>query len=120
MRSIVVVDDYQPFRVAVREMLERDGFRVIGDASDRQGAIESVRKLRPDVVLLDVHLPGDDGFQICEQLQQFVPTPAVILTSSHDVASFRRRLRTSRARGFIGKADLTTAGLIELLESGSS
>jgi DNA-binding NarL/FixJ family response regulator len=117
MRSIVVVDDYAPFRLVVREMLERDGFHVVGEASDGRGAIDAVLTLRPDVVLLDVHLPGDDGFTVCERLQGLMPAPDVVLTSSHDVASFRRRLRTSPARGFISKADLSSAALVALLEA---
>jgi DNA-binding NarL/FixJ family response regulator len=117
MRSILVVDDYAPFRFVVREMLERDGFRVVGEASDGVGAIDAVRTLRPDVVLLDVHLPGDDGFTVAERLQGLLPIPDVVLTSSHDIASFRRRLRTSPARGFISKADLTSAALVALLEA---
>jgi DNA-binding NarL/FixJ family response regulator len=117
MRSILVVDDYEPFRLVVREMLERDGFRVVGEASDGAGAVDGVLTLRPDVVLLDVHLPGDDGFTVCERLRTLLPAPQVVLTSSHDVASFRRRLRTSAARGFISKADLTSSALVALLEA---
>jgi two-component system nitrate/nitrite response regulator NarL len=117
MRSILVVDDYGPFRLVVREMLERDGFRVVGEASDAIGAIDAVRTLRPDVVLLDVYLPGEDGFTLCERLQGLATVPDVVLTSSHDVASFRRRLRASAARGFISKADLTSAALVALLEA---
>jgi DNA-binding NarL/FixJ family response regulator len=116
MRRILVVDDYEPFRLVVRKMLERDGFQVVGEASDGSGAIDAVRTLRPDVVLLDVHLPGDDGFIVCERLQRFAPAPEVVLTSSHDVGAFRRRLRASPARGFISKADLTPAALVALLE----
>jgi DNA-binding NarL/FixJ family response regulator len=117
MRSILVVDDYEPFRLVVREMLERDGFRVVGEASDGAGAVDRVLRLRPDVVLLDVHLPGDDGFAVCERLRTLSPAPEVVLTSSHDVASFRRRLRTSAARGFISKADLTSSALVALLDT---
>src|SRR5947207_292630 len=115
MRSILIVDDYGPFRHVVREMLEGDGFRVIGEASDGNTAIDAARSLRPDVVLLDVHLPGADGFAVCELLQRLRPVPEVVLTSSHDVGSFRRRLRTSQARGFISKADLTSAALAVLM-----
>jgi two-component system response regulator EvgA len=117
MRSILVVDDYGPFRRVVREMLERDGFRVIGEASDGNGAVDGVLALRPDVVLLDVHLPGDDGFAVCERLRALSSAPQVVLISSHDVASFRRRLRTSTARGFISKADITSTALVALLDA---
>ena len=117
MRSILVVDDFAPFRHVVREMLDRDdGFRIVGEASDGAGAVDAVSALRPDVVLLDVHLPGDDGFMVCERLQALSPAPQVVLTSSHGVASFRRRLRTSAARGFISKADLTSSALVALLD----
>jgi len=117
MRSILIVDDYGPFRLVVRDMLERDGFQVVGEASDGNGAIDAVRALRPDVVLLDVHLSGDDGFIVAERLQSLLPVPEVVLTSSHELGSFRRRLRTSPARGFISKADLTSAALVALLDA---
>jgi DNA-binding NarL/FixJ family response regulator len=117
MRSILIVDDHRSFRLVVREMLDRAGFRVVGEAADGIGAVDAVRMLRPDVVLLDVHLPDDDGFTVCERMQDHPPVPAVVLTSSHDIASFRRRLRTSRARGFISKTDLTPAALVALLEA---
>jgi DNA-binding NarL/FixJ family response regulator len=117
MRSILVVDDYEPFRVVVRQMLEGDGFTVVGEASDASGAVAAVRSLRPDVVLLDVHLPGDDGFVVCERLQDVAPVPDIVLTSSHDIGAFRRRLRSSPARGFISKVDLTAGALVALLET---
>jgi DNA-binding NarL/FixJ family response regulator len=117
MRSILVVDDYEPFRAVVRQMLEADGFRVVGEASDGAAAVAAVRSLRPDVVLLDVHLPGDDGFVVCERLQGLAPVPDIVLTSSHDAGAFRRRLRSSAARGFISKADLTPGALVAVLES---
>jgi DNA-binding NarL/FixJ family response regulator len=115
MRSILLVDDYAPFRVVVREMLERDGFRVVGEASDGSEAIDAARRLSPDVVLLDVHLPGDDGFVVCEQMQGLTTAPQIVLTSSREIASFRRRLQGSSARGFISKADLTPGALVALL-----
>jgi DNA-binding NarL/FixJ family response regulator len=115
MRSVLVVDDYEPFRLIIREMLERDGFSVVGEASDGPAAIDAARLLHPDVVLLDVHLPGEDGFAVCERMQALLPAPQVVLTSSHLAATFRRRLRASTARGFISKADLSSAALVALL-----
>jgi two-component system nitrate/nitrite response regulator NarL len=119
MPSVLVVDDYEPFRLVVRHMLERGGFRVVGEASDGVGAIDAARSLRPDVVLLDIHLPGDDGFTVCERLRGLLPAPAVVLTSSHDAGTFRRRLRSSTARGFISKGDLSSAALVALLAEAS-
>lgn len=116
MRSVLIVDDHGPFRVVVRRMLERDGFSIVGEAADAGAALVAVRVLRPDVVLLDVNLPDDDGFAVCERLHELPNAPAVVLTSSHELASFRRRLRSSRALGFISKRDLTSAAFAALLE----
>jgi two-component system response regulator EvgA len=117
MRSVLIVDDHAPFRVVMRRLLEGDEFRVVGEAGDGPDALAAVRALVPDVVLLDVNLPGDDGFAICERLQELPAAPAVVLTSSHDLSSFRRRLRTSLALGFISKRDITPAALVSLLEA---
>jgi two-component system nitrate/nitrite response regulator NarL len=117
MRRLLIVDDHPGFRIAVRTMLERDGFRVVGEAADGPAAAASVRLHEPDLVLLDVHLPGEDGFAVCEQLLEISHGLAIVLTSSHDATLFRRRLRSSQARGFISKQDLTAASLNVLLET---
>ena len=116
MRSVLIVDDYGPFRDVARRMLERDGFAIIGEAADAQAAIAAVRSLRPDIVLLDVNLPDEDGFAVCDRLHGLPDAPLVVLTSSHEIASFRRRLRSSRAVGFIAKRNLTAGALATLLD----
>lgn len=117
MRRLLIVDDHAPFRVVARAMLERGGFLVVGEAADGPEAVAAVHLQRPDIVLLDVNLPGDDGFTVCQQLIDAQLGLAVVLTSSRDEASFRRRLGTSKARGFISKTDLTAAALVEVLKA---
>jgi DNA-binding NarL/FixJ family response regulator len=73
-----------------------------------------VRALAPEVVLWDVALPDMDGFAVCDALLQDGAGPAVILTSSRDVSSYRRRLERSRARGFIPKSELSGRALAAL------
>jgi DNA-binding NarL/FixJ family response regulator len=97
-------------------MLERDGFSIVGEAADAGTAVAAARALRPDVVLLDVNLPDEDGFVVCERLHDLPNAPTVVLTSSHELASFRRRLRTSQALGFIAKRNLTPGVLAILLD----
>jgi DNA-binding NarL/FixJ family response regulator len=116
MRRILIVDDHEPFRSAVRLLLEKGGFDVVGEAEDGEAALEAVRRLRPDIVLLDVQLPGADGFSTCERIVDLVrhgegSAPVVVLTSGRPVGTFRRRLAASRAVGFIPKTDLTASGL---------
>ena len=65
---ILIVDDHPSFRRCARALLEADGFAVIGEAEDGEGALSAIGSLRPDVVLLDVQLPDMDGFAVLEQL----------------------------------------------------
>ena len=82
--------------------------------ADGQSALALTRTLAPELVLLDVALPDMDGFAVCEALLEGGSGPAVILTSSRDVSSYRRRLKRSRARGFIPKSELSGPALAEL------
>ncbi len=120
METVLIVDDHSPFRSAVRELLERGGFRVVGEAGDGHAALDAIRRLAPDIVLLDVQLPGEDGFSICERIAAEKGAsaeggPVVILTSGRPIGTFRRRLALSQAAGFIPKTDLTAPALSALL-----
>jgi DNA-binding NarL/FixJ family response regulator len=115
-RKVLIVDDHDGFRAGARALLEADGFEVLGDAADGESAIAAARRLRPDVVLLDVQLPGVDGFVVAERLAAEADPPAIVLISSRGADAFRRRLATSPARGFIAKAELSGECLASLLD----
>jgi DNA-binding NarL/FixJ family response regulator len=114
-RTVLIVDDHDGFRAGARALLEADGFEVIGEAADGPAAVEAASRLRPDLVLLDVQLPGLDGFAVAERLAAGDAPPAVILISSRGADAFRRRLASSPARGFIAKAELSGECLVSLL-----
>ena len=63
---VLIVDDHAPFRALARMLLVADGFDVVGEAVDGADALVAAHDLRPDVVLLDVQLPGEDGFAVAE------------------------------------------------------
>jgi DNA-binding NarL/FixJ family response regulator len=111
---VLIVDDHADFRAFARTLLEVEGFEVVGEAHDGASAIAAARLLKPGIVLLDVQLPDKDGFEVCEELAGDDDAPAVVLTSSRDASSYRRRLVGSRARGFIPKAELSGPGLASL------
>ena len=114
--SLLIVDDHADFRAGARALLELDGFRVLGEAADGESALEAVRRLRPQVVLLDVQLPGMDGFAVADRITAGDNPPVVVLTSSRAVEAFRSRLRKAHSvRGFIAKADLSGECLSALL-----
>jgi DNA-binding NarL/FixJ family response regulator len=114
--TVLIVDDYEAFRRMARGMLERDGFEVVGEAADGVAALAEAARLRPQVVLLDIQLPGADGFAVADRLAETGDPPAVVLISSRDVTGYRKRLAQSRARGFIAKTELSGARLAALLE----
>lgn len=126
--TLLIVDDHPGFRSFARSLLEAEGYVVVGEAGDGATAVAVARALSPELVLLDVALPDVDGFIVCEQIvSPEGPSgpggprrPSVILTSSRDQSSFRRRLSASSARGFVAKQDLTGAALAALLEGGCS
>jgi DNA-binding NarL/FixJ family response regulator len=77
--------------------------------------VEVCARLRPDIVLLDVQLPDMDGFAVAAVLAAQEGAPAVVLTSTRDAGAYRRRLATSRVRGFIHKPDLSGPALAAVL-----
>lgn len=116
--SILIVDDYAPFRSSARSLLDGERFRVVGEAIDGASALDAVDALRPDIVLLDVRLPDMDGFEVARRLAARPHAPAVVLISSRDGADFPSRLTGTSARGFISKADLSPTRLADLLQVG--
>ena len=114
--TVLIVDDHADFRAFARALLAAGGFEVVGEAPDGAAALSQARALKPDLVLLDVQLPDIDGFAVCDQLAADAAPPAVVLTSSRDASSYRRRLGGSSARGFITKADLSAPALATFAE----
>jgi two-component system response regulator DevR len=83
---ILLVDDHEVVRVGVRALIERQlGMEVVGEAGTVGQAVEQAEQLTPDVVLLDVRLPGGDGLEACRQIKARRPeTRIIILTSFPD------------------------------------
>ena len=113
--TVLIVDDHQGFRDGARALLEAEGFQVLGEAADGESAIEQARRLRPDVVLLDVQLPGRDGFAVADEVTAQPFAPAVVLVSSRGRHAYRAKLAATRARGFFTKEEFSGECLTSLL-----
>ncbi|QGN58066.1 response regulator [Nostocoides sp. HKS02] len=114
--GVLVVDDDAQFRLTARRLLEAGGFSIVGEAADGAAALAAVRRLAPEVVLLDVQLPDMDGFEVCRRLALDGAPVVVILVSSRPATAYGGRLERSSARGFVAKEDLTGAAVRALLE----
>jgi len=113
--SVVIVDDHADFRASARALLESEGFDVVGEAADGADALLVTASLRPDIVLLDIQLPGRDGFAVAEDLARSLEPPTVVLISSRDAAVYASHLASSPARGFLSKRGLSGAALAALV-----
>ena len=109
--TVLIVDDFAPFREMARALLEADGFTVVGEAQDGPSAAVAVAALHPEVVLLDIQLPGDDGFVVAQRLGG---QARIVLTSSRDAREYARRLAAD-GPPFIPKAELSGAALAAAL-----
>jgi DNA-binding NarL/FixJ family response regulator len=113
--SLLIVDDHAGFRGSAERLFGEHGFDVTGSAEDGESALEQVRRLRPDVVLLDVQLPGIDGFEVALSLSRQMFAPRIVLTSSRDATDYGERLRRAPVLGFIPKHELSGPALAAMV-----
>ena len=112
--TLVIVDDHADFRTTAVTLMEEAGFEVIAVCDDARSAVSAIVTLRPDVVLLDIHLPDGDGFDVIRQLDAAAVDTAVVLISTREAQDFGPRLGECGAAGFITKSDLS-GGAIKAL-----
>lgn len=115
--TVLIVDDHDAFRVEARKFLESIGYSVVAEAADGASAVETARRLSPDVILLDVALPDIDGFIVARRLVAAGSSAKVILISTRDARDYGGRISSCGAVGFIAKADLS-ARTFETLVAG--
>jgi DNA-binding NarL/FixJ family response regulator len=110
-RRVLIVDDHPSFRRFATKLLEAGGFQVVGEAEDGTSALPAARRLRPELVLLDVLLPDMSGFAVAEALAADSVRPLVVLVSSRSASELGAGLERSPACGFISKKELTATRL---------
>jgi DNA-binding NarL/FixJ family response regulator len=114
MRTVLIVDDSPPFRESARGLLEGGSdFEVVGEAEDGRAALRLSEELQPEVVLLDVHMPDLDGFEVARRLAQLESPPVVVLTSSRD--DYAPLVAGSAAHAFVRKDALSAETLAAAL-----
>jgi two-component system, NarL family, response regulator NreC len=121
--SVVVVDDHAVVRSGLRLLLENeDDIEVVGEAGNAKDAIFRARALKPDVILLDVVMPGESGIDVLPQLKKESPETKVLVLSMQDDPSYVREAFAAGASGYVLKeaADEEVVAAVREVAGGGS
>ena len=104
MIRLLVVDDHELVRIGLRQILaDYPTIHIAAEATDGESALRMNREFRPDVILLDVCLPGLSGFEVTTRLKQMSPKVGIIILTIHEQAPYPERLLESGASGYLTK-----------------
>jgi DNA-binding NarL/FixJ family response regulator len=112
---VLIVDDQLPFREASRMVVEMtDGFEVTGEAENGEQAIALVEELKPDLVLMDVQMPGMDGVETTRRITSVPNPPVVVVMSTHESGDYVDVAIAAGAVGFVPKSQFGLDTLDEM------
>ncbi|HYL84666.1 MAG TPA: response regulator transcription factor [Candidatus Angelobacter sp.] len=104
---LVVADDHELVRRGIRDLLQTEcGWKVVGEAADGHEAVEKVKKLRPDIAILDITMPNVDGLEATRQIRQAAPRTQVLIVTMHESDEMVRLVLEAGAGGYVLKSDL--------------
>jgi DNA-binding NarL/FixJ family response regulator len=104
---VLVVDDFQPFRQAITAILRTElGIVNISEACDGREAVEITQKIEPDLILLDIGLPQQNGLEAARQIRESVPKSRILFVSQESSKDLVREAFNSGASGFVLKTDI--------------
>jgi DNA-binding NarL/FixJ family response regulator len=114
---VLVIDDQEPFRKAATAVVDSmDDFFVVGSACDGKDAVRAVLQLRPDLVLMDVNLPGIDGLEATRRIRRLDPAPVVVLVSTYELSDVGEEALLCGASAYITKSEFEPARLLQVLD----
>jgi DNA-binding NarL/FixJ family response regulator len=104
--SVLVVDDHELVRRGICTILASDPtLAVIGQTSDGEEAVKKAEELQPEIVLLDINLPGISGIEAARRIRKVSPSSRVIFISQHDTLQMAKQGFSTGAHGFVAKID---------------
>lgn len=115
---ILIVDDHEVMRGGLRSLLEtRPNWEVCGEAATGMEAIEQTKALRPDVVVLDISMPGSSGLEAIPVIRQGTPRPDVVILSRYEEREMRDKAIEAGARDYIPKSQGLARDLLQAIDS---
>jgi len=118
---VLIVDDQSPFREASRMVVEMtEGFEVAGVAENGEAAVEMAATLQPDLVLMDVQMPGIDGLEATRRIMRSTDPTRVLVMSTHESGDYAIPAEAAGAIGFMPKSEFSMDALSEAWSSASS
>ena len=112
---VLVVDDSRPFRIAARQVLRRvEEFTIVGEAETGEEAIERVAELTPDLVLMDIKMPGITGVEAARRISESAPQTVVFLCSTYDLADLPAQVGVDGVSAYVHKEELRPELLAQL------
>ncbi len=104
MIRLLIIDDHEMVREGLKAMLVSEpDFSIVGDAANAEQALELIERSRPDVILLDIRLPGVSGIEVCRTVTERYPDTAVIILTTFSDENLVAQCIQAGARGFIVK-----------------
>lgn len=104
LKTILLVDDFEPFRLLICSMLQGAGFQVCGEASDGLGAVQKAKELRPSLILLDICLPKLNGIEAAKRMLDISPEFRVLFLSQETDADVVQQALSVGALGYVHKS----------------
>jgi two-component system, NarL family, invasion response regulator UvrY len=116
---VLIVDDQAPFRSAARAVITvTPGFTVVGEAESGEQAVELADSLQPSMVLMDINMPGIDGYEATRKITEAHPDILVILVSTYSQSDLAAYARLCGAGAYVHKEELAPKVLRELWDAG--
>ncbi|WP_411564522.1 response regulator [Pseudomonas shirazensis] len=105
MQSVFIVDDHPVIRLAVRMLLENQGYKIVGESDNGVDAMQMIRETRPDLVILDIAIPRLDGLEVLARFQSMALPMKVLVLTAQSPGLFAIRCMHSGASGYVCKQE---------------